>query len=128
SAAELARCIFDSLALLYAQVLQELAQLRGTPFTRLHIVGGGSQNRFLNQLCADACGLPVSSGPVEASTLGNIGCQLMALDEIADVDAFRQLILTSHPLEAFSPRTDSEIARFVAQFQHNLKTRKELCA
>lgn len=128
SAAELARCIFDSLALLYAQVLQELAQLRGKPFTRLHIVGGGSQNRFLNQLCADACGIPVAAGPVEASTLGNIGCQLMALDEIADVDDFRRLIVASHPQEAFLPRTDSEIARFVAQFQHNPKTRKELCA
>lgn len=128
SAAELARCIFDSLALLYAQVLQELAQLRGKPFTRLHIVGGGSQNRFLNQLCADACGIPVTAGPVEASTLGNIGCQLMALDEIADVDDFRRLIAASHPQEAFLPRTDSEIARFVAQFQHNPKTRKELCA
>ncbi|MER0127426.1 rhamnulokinase [Franconibacter daqui] len=128
SAAELARCIFDSLALLYAQVLQELAQLRGKPFTRLHIVGGGSQNRFLNQLCADACGIPVTAGPVEASTLGNIGCQLMALDEIADVDDFRRLIAASQPQEAFLPRTDSEIARFVAQFQHNPKTRKELCA
>ena len=128
SAAELARCIFDSLALLYAQVLQELAQLRGRPFTRLHIVGGGSQNRFLNQLCADACGIPVAAGPVEASTLGNIGCQLMALDDMADVDDFRRLIAASHPQEAFLPRTDSEIARFVAQFQHNPKTRKELCA
>jgi sugar (pentulose or hexulose) kinase len=48
----------------------------------LHIVGGGCQNELLNQLCADACGIPVLAGPVEASTLGNIGCQLMALDEV----------------------------------------------
>lgn len=128
SAAALARCIFDSLALLYADVLRELAQLRGTPFTRLHIVGGGSQNHFLNQLCADACGIPVSAGPVEASTLGNIGCQLMALGDIADVDDFRQVIRAGNQLTTFSPQTDSEIARFAAQFQHNQKTRKELCA
>lgn len=60
--AELARCIFDSLALLYADILQELAQLRGAAFSQLHIVGGGCQNALLNQLCADACGIRVMSG------------------------------------------------------------------
>lgn len=75
--AELARCIFDSLALLYADILSELADLRGKPFTQLHIVGGGCQNQLLNQLCADACGITVVAGPIEASTLGNIGIQLM---------------------------------------------------
>lgn len=66
SAAALARCIFDSLALLYWQVLEELQTLRGGAFSRLHIVGGGSQNRLLNQLCADACGIELHAGPVEA--------------------------------------------------------------
>ncbi|MFP3701144.1 FGGY-family carbohydrate kinase, partial [Burkholderia sp. SIMBA_013] len=84
SAAALARCIFDSLALLYREVIQELAELRGKPFSQLHVVGGGSQNRFLNQLCADACQIPVLAGPVEASTLGNVGCQLIALGELID--------------------------------------------
>ncbi|SQD07914.1 rhamnulokinase [Escherichia coli] len=64
SDAELARCIFDSLALLYADVLHELAQLRGEDFSQLHIVGGGCQNTLLNQLCADACGIRVIAGPV----------------------------------------------------------------
>ncbi len=68
---------FDSLALLYADILSELADLRGKPFTQLHIVGGGCQNQLLNQLCADACGITVVAGPIEASTLGNIGIQLM---------------------------------------------------
>ncbi|VED38363.1 rhamnulokinase [Escherichia coli] len=85
SDAELARCIFDSLALLYADVLHELAQLRGEDFSQLHIVGGGCQNALLNQLCADACGIRVIAGPVEASTLGNIGIQLMTLDELNNV-------------------------------------------
>ncbi len=89
SAADLARCIFDSLALLYAEVLHELATLRGKPFSQLHIVGGGCQNHLLNQLCANACGITVLAGPVEASTLGNIGIQLVTLDELADVDQFR---------------------------------------
>lgn len=127
SAAELARCIFDSLALLYASVLGELADLRGRPFSRLHIVGGGCQNPLLNQLCADACGVPVLAGPVEASTLGNIGCQLMALDDIADVDAFRRVVASSHALVPFTPHPDSEIARYRAQFQSHHSTR-EMCA
>lgn len=125
--AELARCIFDSLALLYAKVLNELADLRNRPFSRLHIVGGGCQNELLNQLCADACGIPVLSGPVEASTLGNIGCQLMALDDVADVDAFRRVVEKSHILTPFTPNPDSEIARYVAQFQ-SPRIIREICA
>ncbi|WP_438918418.1 rhamnulokinase [Kosakonia cowanii] len=127
SAAELARCIFDSLALLYADVLSELATLRGKPFTRLHIVGGGCQNQLLNQLCADACGLPVVAGPVEASTLGNIGVQLMTIDELTNVDEFRQVVAATHPLLTFTPDSDNEIARYVARFQQKRQT-KELCA
>lgn len=124
--AELARCIFDSLALLYAETLRELAGLRGRPVSCLHIVGGGSQNELLNQLCADACGVPVLAGPIEASTLGNIGCQLMALDEITDVDDFRKIVATSYQLTSFIPQSDSEIARFMAQFAQNNQTVKEL--
>ena len=127
SQAELARCIFDSLALLYADVLGELAALRGKRFSQLHIVGGGCQNRLLNQLCADACGVTVVAGPIEASTLGNIGIQLMTLDELDNVDAFRQVVTANYPLTTFIPQPDSEIARHVAQFQTK-QQRKELCA
>ncbi len=125
--AELARCIFDSLALLYTDVLGELATLRGRPFSQLHIVGGGCQNRLLNQLCADACGVTVVAGPVEASTLGNIGIQLMTLEELDNVDAFRQVVTANYDLTTFIPQPDSEIARHVAQFQTKPQ-RKELCA
>lgn len=124
--AGLARCIFDSLALLYAQVLNELSRLRGQPFSQLHIVGGGCQNDLLNQLCADACGITVVAGPVEASTLGNIGIQLMTLDELNNVDEFRQVVQQNYALTTFTPHPDSEIARFMAQFQP--QQTKELCA
>ncbi len=127
SQAELARCIFDSLALLYADVLGELALLRGRPFSQLHIVGGGCQNRLLNQLCADACGVTVVAGPVEASTLGNIGIQLMTLDELNNIDAFRKVVTANYDLTTFIPQPDSEIARHAAQFQTK-QQRKELCA
>ncbi|EGT4256536.1 rhamnulokinase [Citrobacter amalonaticus] len=127
SDAELARCIFDSLALLYADVLQELTTLRGETFSQLHIVGGGCQNALLNQLCADACGIRVMAGPVEASTLGNIGIQLMTLDELSNVDDFRQVVTANYDLTTFIPNPDSEIARHVAQF-HSKRQTKELCA
>ncbi|MRS17242.1 rhamnulokinase [Enterobacteriaceae bacterium RIT691] len=126
SAAELARCIFDSLALLYARVLHELADLHGQSFSQLHIVGGGCQNALLNQLCADACGITVVAGPIEASTLGNIGVQLMTLDELKDVVDFRKVVRDTHNLITFTPNTNSEIGRHVAQFQS--QQTKELCA
>lgn len=125
--AELARCIFDSLALLYADILHELADLRGKPFSQLHIVGGGCQNQLLNQLCADACGITVVAGPVEASTLGNIGIQLMTLDELTSVDDFRSVVSANYGLTTFTPNPCHEIARYRAQFQQKRLT-KELCA
>lgn len=98
---QLARCIFDSLAMLYRQVAQELSELQGKPISALHIVGGGSQNEFLNQLCADLCGVDVFAGPIEASVLGNVGCQLMALDQIHTAKEFRQLVTKNFPLKHF---------------------------
>ncbi|KAE9526465.1 rhamnulokinase [Testudinibacter aquarius] len=99
--AQLARCIFDSLAMLYRQVAEELAKLQHHPISHLHIVGGGSQNTFLNQLCADICGIDVIAGPIEASVLGNIGCQLMALDQIHTVKEFRNIVTKNFPLKHF---------------------------
>jgi rhamnulokinase len=124
---ELARCIFDSLALLYRQVLGELQALRGHHFSHLHIVGGGSQNPLLNQLCADACGIPLSAGPVEASTLGNIGSQLIALGEVADVAAFRQLVADNIPQQTFSPQPFEAFTANWRRFQTLNPATKELC-
>ncbi|VXD05295.1 rhamnulokinase [Enterobacterales bacterium 8AC] len=115
--AQLVRCIFDSLAMLYRQVAQELATLHGRPLSHLHIVGGGSQNHFLNQLCANACGLAISAGPIEASTLGNVGCQLMALDAVTDISQFRRIVAQNFPLQHFTPRDNPDFAAHWPQFQ-----------
>ena len=104
--AEFARCVFDSLALLYKHVANELAQLNHHPLEQLYIVGGGSQNALLNQLCADACGIAVSAGPIEASTLGNVGCQLIALDELNSVREFHQIITRNFPLQHYVARAN----------------------
>ncbi len=101
---EFARCIFESLAFSYRQTLAELSTITGQTFARIHIVGGGSRNSFLNQLCADFCRLPVLAGPAEASALGNITCQLRALGKLADRKAIRQLIRNQFAGEHALPR------------------------
>ena len=63
---ELARCVYESLALLYKQAVLELEAVTNRRIDVIHIVGGGSQNVFLNQLCADFCQLPIATGPVES--------------------------------------------------------------
>jgi rhamnulokinase len=123
----LARCIFDSLALFYRQVLHELEALRGHAFSWLHIVGGGCQNPLLNQLCADACGIPVIAGPVEASTLGNIGSQLIASGDIQDVTHLRQLIKQNFSLKTFTPHASDVYRRSWPRFQSLTHKAKELC-
>jgi len=105
TAGALARTVFESLALSYRTVAGELTSLRGRPASRLHIVGGGSQNRFLNQLAADACELPVRAGPVESAALGNACVQLIGLGVLASLDAARALIRRSCPAEEYTPRT-----------------------
>lgn len=113
--AKLARCIFDSLAMLYKQVAMELSALNSRPLTQLHVVGGGCQNEFLNQLCADICGFNVVAGPIEASTLGNIGCQLMALDELPNVEAIRALIVKNFTIKTFTPQQSTFEPIWLAQ-------------
>lgn len=103
TAGALARAVFDSLALSYRTVSGELAELRGRPVSRIHIVGGGSQNRLLNQLCADACEVPVRAGPVETSALGNACLQLIGLGVLPSLDAARALIRRSYPVEDYTP-------------------------
>jgi rhamnulokinase len=121
-AGAVARCVFESLAFLYRRTLQELASITGQRYARIHIVGGGCQNMFLNQLCADFCRLPVHTGPIEASALGNVACQLRALDRLADRDAIRRLIgkefsgATLQPRAAAADAVELNWRRFQALF------------
>ena len=78
--AELTRLILDSLAGRYAQVLRSVERITGRKLARIYVVGGGSQNELLNQLTAQATGLPVLRGPVESSTIGNFAVQLASGD------------------------------------------------
>jgi rhamnulokinase len=76
----MAAFIFHSLAARYAQVLKSVAEITGKPLRRIHIMGGGSQNEFLNQLTAEATGLEVHRVGTECSTVGNFAVQLATLE------------------------------------------------
>jgi rhamnulokinase len=120
--AQIARCVFDSLALSYRTVKQQLETLRGQELKRVRIVGGGCRNKLLNQLCADACELPVTAGPVEASALGNLSAQMIALGAIENLDAARALICTSFEMHEYHPQTRLP-AGVVARFEELLVAR-----
>lgn len=100
-AGALIRCCLDSLAYAYKQALDGLEQLLGTKFDALHIVGGGSQNRLLNQLTAAAVGIPVIAGPSEATAIGNVLAQLVASGSVADWAQAREVARRSFPTETF---------------------------
>jgi rhamnulokinase len=97
------RCILESLALLYRVTLEEMEQLTGRTVTRLHIVGGGSQNALLNQFAANATGRHVVAGPAEATAIGNVLIQAIALGHVDSLPALRKIVRDSFPLKAFEP-------------------------
>ncbi len=97
------RTILESLALTYAQTLRQLESLAGRKFERLHIVGGGSRSHLLNQLAADATGLTVITGPVEATAIGNILIQALALGHLESPTHLRRIVEDSFPTQTFLP-------------------------
>lgn len=100
---EITRCIYESLALQYRLVLDRLEKLTGNSYSRLNMMGGGIQNKLLCRMTASAIGRPVWAGPVEASSLGNVAAQLIALGQVADIREARSLIKRSYPLDIYEP-------------------------
>jgi sugar (pentulose or hexulose) kinase len=100
---EFARGIFQGLAAAYDRSLKEISRVSGKEIHTLHIIGGGCQNRFLNQLTADVAGIPVSAGPVEATALGNIMLQTVASGDLKNLQEGRDLIRAGGEIESFSP-------------------------
>src|SRR5205814_7351493 len=101
------RCILDSLALAYRRAITQAQALSGRHADVVHVVGGGSRNALLCQLTADATGLPVISGPAEATCFGNVLIQARALGAApGDLTGMRALIRAAQPLRSFSPARD----------------------
>ncbi len=97
------RCALESLALAYRQTFDQLAEVRGVRVDAIHVVGGGSQNRLLCQFTANACGVPVVAGPVEATALGNLLVQMIAHGTIGSLAEAREIVRRSTPVERFEP-------------------------
>ncbi|WP_130616469.1 rhamnulokinase [Cohnella abietis] len=104
---EIIRCILESLALRYRQALEQAERLTATQFPGLHMVGGGIQNQLLCQFTANALGKPVWAGPIEASAIGNMLMQLVALGECKDLREARQLVAASFPIDVYEPDSDA---------------------
>jgi rhamnulokinase len=101
------RCALESLALVYRRTIGELQEVTGKPIQRLHIVGGGSRNALLNQLTADAAGIPVLAGPEEATAAGNVLVQAVTLGHLPSLGAARGVVRRSFPIRRFQPRRSS---------------------
>lgn len=102
--AAMMRLIFDSLAAKYADVLGKLQQLAPFEIECLYVIGGGAQNDLLNRMTADAIGIPVVAGPVEATTLGNIMIQARAAGVVSSLDEMRRYIRSSIETKTYQPR------------------------
>ena len=98
------RCIFESLALLYRQTILEAEKLSGRQVKTLHVVGGGSQNQLLNRFTADATGLTLVIGPVEATAIGNVLVQAIADGQVGSLSEGRALVARSFPPETLRPQ------------------------
>jgi rhamnulokinase len=97
------RCALESLALRYRMVLEMLEDLTGQSIEAIHIVGGGSRNRLLCQMTADACNRTVIAGPVEATAIGNLMMQLVAAGAVASISEAREVVRASFEVEQYIP-------------------------
>ena len=104
SDAQLVSCIYHSLAEKYRAVIGQLRDFAPFPIERLHVVGGGSANELMNQLTADATGLPVVAGPTEATAIGNLMIQARTAGLVSDRWAMRRLIAEQFSVKTFYPQ------------------------
>jgi len=104
------RCVLESLALKYRHILEQTERLSGRKFDKLHMVGGGIQNKLLCQWTANAIGRPVWAGPAEGSAIGNLAVQWIASGDLADIREARMVIRDSFPVTVYEPEPGSAAA------------------
>ncbi len=104
SMGEWVRCILESLALFCDQAIRNLARLARRKIEQVVIVGGGSRNQLLNQLTANATGLPVVVGPAEATVIGNILVQMVGRGELGSFSEIRSVVSNSWPVQVYEPQ------------------------
>lgn len=99
---EIAKCIFDSLVVSYESAIYQIEEIYETQFAKVNVIGGGCQNELLNQLIADATHKEVNAGPTEATAIGNIVAQLIALGELKDISQARSLVKKSFEVKTYT--------------------------
>jgi rhamnulokinase len=114
---EVVRCILESLALEYRWGTEKLRELSGKPLPVIHIIGGGSRNRLLNQFTADATGCEVIAGPVEATAVGNVLLQTIALGHLSSLEDGRALVRRSFDVTSYEPQDRSAWDEAYSRYQ-----------
>ena len=110
-------CINQSLAMKYRYTLEQIEVCTGKKFNAINMIGGGIQSKLLCQMTASASGRKVVAGPVEATALGNIAVQLMALGEIKDIKEARQIIANSENTYEYFPQDQEKWEEAYAKFK-----------
>ncbi len=118
---ELIRCIFESLAIKYKDILEKFRALAPFPIEKLHVIGGGSKNKLLDQLTANAIGIPVVAGPSEATAIGNIMLQAWAAGCVNSLQQMRDMIAKVVETETFLPQDTTSWNEAYAKIKHLLK-------
>ena len=103
SVGEISRTVFESLAFKYREVLEMIEEIIGKKIKIIHIIGGGSKNELLNQFTANILNIPVKAGPSEATVIGNILVQALALGDIKDIVELRHIVMKSFPIKEYNP-------------------------
>jgi rhamnulokinase len=117
SAGEITRCILESLALKHAQTVRLLGAVTGSRPPEIHIVGGGAQNGPLCRWTAEAAGLPVLVGPVEATAVGNLAAQAIALGELGSLEEAREVVRASFAPAVYEPSPSSAWLEATERFE-----------
>ena len=118
---EIIRCIYESLALRYAEVWKKLIRNTAQSPTQLHIVGGGCQDHLLNQFTANAIGEKVIVGPVEATGMGNILCQLISDKKISNITEARYISQNSNTVQIIEPLDKKKWTKAKTKFSKLIK-------
>ncbi|MFZ2538542.1 MAG: FGGY-family carbohydrate kinase, partial [Oscillospiraceae bacterium] len=100
---EIIRCIYESIAMEYRNALNQIVACTNKTYNKIHMLGGGTKDKFLCQLTANATGCDVVAGPIEATSLGNVAVQLIALGEIKNIKDARKIIANSFEPISYSP-------------------------
>jgi rhamnulokinase len=121
--AQISRCIFESLAMKYRSTLEALRSVTGKKIETIHVIGGGSRNRLLCQFTANATGLPIVTGPTEATAIGNIMVQARALGYVSSFAAMREVIRRSWVPTRYLPEKGSSWEKAFEKFSTLSTTR-----